>query len=376
MEYRVIKENDLFLLTDLSGDITEAGSERGHGLYTKDTRFLSRLELKVNGSRLDWLSSEADENYVANIVLTNPSAKLSGKVKLWPQSLEVKRNRFIYQGVLYETLTVTSFHPQPTEFELSLTMDADFRDMFVVRGFQNGKVGEKKGASRHADGLALSYEGKDGVIRKLEVAWGTVPSDAAVTDAGAELTYRMALNAGESRTIELLMTPVIGEDKPKRFARETAVRELKSSYAEWEHASTAVESDHSLFNRLYQRGLLDIRVLLTDLGFGPFPVAGLPWFAVPFGRDSLIAALQMLPVNPEVAKGTIRTMAHFQGEKHDPWRDEQPGKIMHELREGELANTGKSRSPLTTAASTPPRCFCCCLPNTSNGRMTWRFWTR
>ena len=93
--------------------------------------------------------------------------------------------------------------------------------------------------------------------------------------------------------------------------------------------------------RLITRGLNDLRVLLTDVGFGAFPVAGLPWFGVPFGRDSLIAALQMLAFNPEVAKGTLRTMAAYQGTANDPWRDEQPGKIMHEIRYGELANTNQ-----------------------------------
>ena len=92
---------------------------------------------------------------------------------------------------------------------------------------------------------------------------------------------------------------------------------------------------------MVDRGVSDLRLLLSDLGHGPFTVAGLPWFGVPFGRDSMVAALQMLSFNSEVAKGTLRTMAHYQGKNNDPWRDEQPGKIMHEIRYGELANTNQ-----------------------------------
>lgn len=93
--------------------------------------------------------------------------------------------------------------------------------------------------------------------------------------------------------------------------------------------------------RLIDRGLSDLKLLLTDIGYGAFPVAGLPWFGVPFGRDSLIAAFQMLSIKPDVAKGTLLTMAAFQGQDNNPWRDEQPGKIMHEIRFGELSNTNQ-----------------------------------
>jgi len=339
MDYRVIKENDLFLLTDLSGDVTASG--KGHGLYTKDTRFLSRLELKVNGEKPDPLVSEADENYAMSIILTNRASERDGVMLLWPQALELKRTRFIHRGVLYETIIVTNMHPQPSTFELSIALDADFRDMFIIRGFQNGKVGVRCGMNRLEQGLELAYQGVDGLSRKLVIEWASQPTEVREDGSGAEFIYRLSLAAGEASCIELFLTPVIGGQKAARHETQAALQELKSSYARWEQESTSVESDLPLFNRLYKRGLQDIRVLLTDLGFGSFPVAGLPWFAVPFGRDSLIAALQMLPVNPEVARGTIRTMAHYQGTRVDPWLDEQPGKIMHELREGELANSGQ-----------------------------------
>ena len=339
MDYRVIKENDLFLLTDMSGDISE--SNHGHGLYTKDTRFLSRLALTINGEKLRMLSSEADENYISRIVLTNPKTERDGQLTLWPESIEVERTRFIYQDVLYETLKATNFNPHREKFELSLLFDADFCDMFIVRGFQDGQVGKKTGARQCGSGFEIGYDGADSVQRKLLVEWAAEPADVDMSEKGVAVTYRLELEAGESQSLDFLLSPVVGGVKPGRHSREKAVGQLRRSYDEWEAESTAVDSDLPLFNRLYDRGLQDIRVLLTDLGYGRFPVAGLPWFAVPFGRDCLIAALQMLPIHPEIAKGTVLTMARYQGDRADSWRDEQPGKIMHELRSGELAGTNQ-----------------------------------
>jgi glycogen debranching enzyme len=339
MDYRVIKENDLFLLTDLSGDIS--GDNHGQGLYTKDTRFLSRFVLTINGKQPDMLSSEADENYISRIVLTNPKIEKGNGILLWPQSVELERTRFIYKDVLYETVRATNFNPNPESFDITLRFDADFRDMFIVRGFQDGEVGRKAGIHRNADGFEIGYDGKDNLHRKLIVEWESEPANVRVSDQGVEVTYHLDLEAGQAQTIDCYIMPVIGDEKPERYPRDIAVQELRSSYDAWEKDSTGINSNLPLYNRLYDRGMQDIRVLLTDLGYGRFPVAGLPWYAVPFGRDSLITAMQLLPIHPEIAKGTILTMARFQGEKADGWRDEQPGKIMHELRSGELANTGQ-----------------------------------
>ncbi|TJY42817.1 amylo-alpha-1,6-glucosidase [Cohnella pontilimi] len=337
MEYRVIKENDLFLLTDLSGDISD--SKAGQGLYTQDMRFLSKLTVTINGDKPILLASEADQNYISQILLTNHDVRENGELVLWRETVEIDRTRFIYEDVLYETIKATNFNPVRTKFRISVAFDADFADMFIVRGFQNGNVGSKKPIRQLESGVGIGYDGLDGVKRELLVEWGEKPLDVSVSAEGASVTYEMELEPGESHAVDLFFTPVIDGRKPQRHPQAQAIQALRDSYADWEQQSTAVTSDHDLFNRLYDRGLLDVRVLLTDVGEGRFPVAGLPWYAVPFGRDSLITALQMLPIHPELAKGTLLTMAKFQGEKVDEWRDEQPGKIMHELRKGELANT-------------------------------------
>ncbi|WP_096439890.1 amylo-alpha-1,6-glucosidase [Alteribacter populi] len=337
MNYRVIKENDLFLLTDEKGNIPE-NHPYGPGLYTKDTRFLSKFDLKINDEEPILLSSEAEENYAATMILTNPHQEKGGEVKLWRESVELKRKRFIFDGVCYEAITAKNYNPKRTAFQISLHVDADFHDMFIVRGFQDGNVGKKAANKLEKNHLLLTYDGADDIKRQTKIEWSSEPSH--VTEEG-DIRFNLDLDHEEERTIVFTFAPIVGNETLVVYNPQEALKKLQSSYEEWIGETTKVKTDNPTLQRLIDRGIGDLRVLLTDLGYGKFPVAGLPWFGVPFGRDSLIAALQMLPFNPEVAKGTLKTMASKQGEAKDSWHDEEPGKIMHEIRFGELANTGQ-----------------------------------
>lgn len=336
MEYRVIKENDVFLLSEPNGNITKE-HPYGLGLYTKDTRFLNKLNLKINGENPVLLSSEANENYMATILLTNPHMEDEKGLILWRESVEIERKRFINKGVLYEALKFKNYFPKTITFSIAIEVEADFMDMFIVRGFQTGKVGKRTGQFVDGEQLIFTYQGADNLSRKTLISWNKQPS--SVSDLG-EITFEFTLDYEQEEEVVLIIQPQIGEEKKdKILPMRKALNNLQNSYAKWESSSTKVKTDHQILQRLISRGLNDIRVLLTDVGYGQFPVAGLPWYGVPFGRDSLIAALQMLPFNSEVAKGTLKTMAAYQGKENNSWRDEQPGKIMHEVRYGELANT-------------------------------------
>ncbi|WP_316570212.1 amylo-alpha-1,6-glucosidase [Neobacillus sp. YIM B06451] len=338
MDYRVIKENDLFLLTDKQGDIP-VGHPYGLGLYTKDTRFLSKLNLYINGEKPILLSSDADENYMAKILLTNPHMENHDGLILWRESVEIERSRFISDDVLYETIKVKNYFPKQVSFEITLEMDADFKDMFIIRGFQKGKVGSRTGQEINGNSLTFGYVGSDNITRKTVVSWDKT---AKAAEADGRVTFSFTLGHEEEDSVTFFIQPHIGNASYRKpVPVNTALGQLQDSYDRWARETTTVKTDYSPLQTLVQRGIDDLRVLLTDVGFGPFPVAGLPWFGVPFGRDSIIAALQMLAFNPQIAKGTILTMANYQGKKLDPWRDEQPGKIMHEIRYGELASTGQ-----------------------------------
>lgn len=337
MDYRVIKENDLFLLTDQKGDIT-VNHPYGLGLYKEDTRFLSEFNLKINGEAPVLLSSSAADNYIAKILLTNPHIEKCGKVVLWRESIEIERTRFIYKDIFYETISFKNYYPKSVIFEATIHMDVDFVDMFIVRGFQSGDVGKRTGQEFTDQGLSFHYKGADHVDRKTVVTWNQPASK--VTEKGA-ITFNIGLNPKEAKEVTFSISPQIGKCIGNVIDPSQALENLKTSYQDWEDTITKIETDDNSFLRLVERGLKDLRVLLTDSGFGKFPVAGLPWFGVPFGRDSIITALQMLPFSPEVAKGTLLTLAEKQGQIVDIWRDEQPGKIMHEIRSGELANTNQ-----------------------------------
>lgn len=338
MDFRVIKENDYFLLTDVRGDIPAENPE-GLGFYTRDTRFLSRFELLVNGQKPVVLHSAADQNYMARILLINPNPKTLGEdaIDLARESVTFERTRLIYDGILYEKLVVTNYDRRSQTLTFTYAIDADFADMFVVRGFAGGETGTVTDRVRTAGGLVVRYEGKDGITRETVVAFSQPAT--AWDDEGHH--FRLALDPGASYTLTVTVTPVVGGERGTAVSMEVAMAALQRSYAEWMDRAMHVETDNAQLNRLLHRSLLDLRVLTTDLGDGPFPVAGIPWYAVPFGRDSLITAWQALAFQPEMARGTLLTLARLQGKREDPWRDEQPGKIPHEMRYGELANTNQ-----------------------------------
>ena len=338
MEYRVIKDNDLFLLTDESGNIPE-NHPYGLGLYTKDTRFLSKLDVKINGEEPILLHSDAAENYMSTILLTNPHMEKDGELILWRESVEISRTRFIYDEVLYETIKVKNYYPKQVNFNISVHMDVDFKDMFIVRGFQNGDVGSRQGQTVDGQTLTFHYVGADQLERKTFIKWDREANDISID---GNVMFDFELQHAEEESVTFIVQPQIGDSQNNKVLdKEIALEKLKESFTDWNDSITKVTTDVAPLQRLVDRGINDLRVLLTDLGHGKFPVAGLPWFGVPFGRDSLIAALQMLAFQPEVAKGTLYTMAKYQGTKVDPWRDEQPGKIMHEIRYGELATTNQ-----------------------------------
>jgi glycogen debranching enzyme len=331
MDYRVIKEEDLFCLTDLNGDISEH-DENGHGLYTKDTRFLSRMELLIDGEKPALLSSQADRSYYASFRLM--------KVSNDEGAVEVLRERFIQGGSLYEQVSITNYYPQRRTFEVTVVFEADFQDMFLVRKYRTGEVGQIVGRDTSDRMLSIRYQGKDELARETQVRWD---AKGAKAEEDGHISFTLNLDMQETRRICFTVTPILpGLSIPVVDTFEEGLKRLEASYGAWNENATQVMSDSPAFNGLYARGVQDLRMLMTDFGYGELPVAGLPWFAVPFGRDSLITSLFMLPLNPLHVQGTLRTLAAYQGTEMNAERDEQPGKIMHEIRFGELVTTGQS----------------------------------
>ncbi|WP_245891198.1 amylo-alpha-1,6-glucosidase [Desmospora activa] len=331
----MIKEGNLFLYSDPWGNLPQENSQ-GFGLYYRDTRFLSRLEWKLDGVGIVNLHGKAD-GPESVYRYTNEEVKRNEDVVFWRESLEIERRCWLYGGVLYESFRFHNLDRQTLDTQLELILDADFADMFVVRGFQHGKLGEKKPLQLMDDGIRYAYHGADNVTRSLEVK---VEPRARVGEDGS-LLIPLSLAPDEEKEVSVTYLLSVGDEKMEAIPRKEAWQLARQGLAEWVVQCPEVESDSVDFNAMVRRSLADMRMLLIDKGDGEFPVAGLPWYAVPFGRDSLIAAWQSMAIRPELAKATIRTMARYQGEKLDGWRDEEPGKILHEIRYGELAGTGQ-----------------------------------
>lgn len=338
LEDRVIlKHNDIFIVSDLKGDIP-AGNDAGLGLYRSDSRFLSTYELRLNGRRPILLNHGVDRAYVATFQLVNPALEpRHGGGTIPKQSLSLRRTRFVHNGV-HERIGLQNCNRHPVEVDLEFRFDADFLDIFEVRGYRpERQMGTPESPVTTETGLKFGYRGLDGIRRTAEVVFHPVPR----LDRGkACLTVR--LDPHETLIMLVDVLPLVGDGEPDAdFHFDAALEASERKYQRWNRACTSFRTDNESFDSgLVWRNKEDLRVLCDDRPTGLYPTAGVPWYAVPFGRDALITSIQTLSLNPDVAVGSLRYLARHQGTQVDPYREEEPGKILHEIRFGELARLG------------------------------------
>lgn len=336
VEYLVVKENGLFFLVDPTGEVPGKDGTT-LGLYTRDTRFLNRLECYINGQKPVLLTSKQENNAI-NVLLTNRSLSIAQGI-LPEGSILIRRRLFINQGVLYGQIILRNYYRDSLSVTLDLYLGADFMDLFEVRGYIPRKKARDLIVTSNKQELVFHYQGADGLYRQTEINFEPAPHSLS---REGKASYKVHLLPGGTFAIHLFVTPVIeGEKRPYRVNISRALRELSYFSKQWVRHYTEITTDNPDFNQWIAQSLQDLQTLMIDFGEGQFPVAGVPWFAVPFGRDSLITALQTLLLSPAIAFSILKTLAKYQGKKVDPWRDEQPGKIPHEIRWGELANTGQ-----------------------------------
>jgi glycogen debranching enzyme len=379
LERTVLKEGQIFLVADRAGDIKLLNLE-GHGLYYRDMRHLSLFELDITGTRLILLSAAGELNFMSNLQFANDTLiGQSGAVAAEPRTISIRRNRFLHDDGLHERLGLFNYNPHPLQLTVRFTLGSDFRDMFEVRGYVTGgdalALGEMNPIELLPDGVVLGYQGSDGVERRTHVAFDPPPSsveivnaqlrrlgpteglpglpywadprdDARVVPPIAAVVFQIELPPMQARSITVHIAPRAGDAAPLPSldsgaaggrVLDAAFVGMRDSYQAWRSASTHIETDHELFDQLLRRAREDLRLLIDNVDGDLVPTAGIPWFAVPFGRDSLITAMQTLLLRPSIAAGTLRFLARHQGTTVNDFRDEQPGKILHEIRLGELA---------------------------------------
>jgi glycogen debranching enzyme len=334
-----IKEGDTFLYSDTEGNLDDR-KEFGLGLYHRDTRFLSHFLMNVSGRQPVLLSSSAERSYMSHVDLTNPDIYDDhGAVAVPQQTLNVRRTRAI-RGRLFERVRVKNYNPHRVRVTLQYSMAADFADVFEVRGTFREQRGHQQPPRVTEGGAEFGYEGLDGVTRQTMVHLAPAPDRMEVVGDRIEVDFVLDLAPHQTRLISITIDPVVGGESPPEEEFDSAVHWLRRSYEDWERECTAIYTDNELFNQLLTRGLRDLRALETEVDGSQILAAGIPWYVAAFGRDSLITAHQLLTVNSRPACDALRLLAKFQGTTDDPWRDEEPGKILHEIRHGELAAAG------------------------------------
>lgn len=333
----IIRERDLFLLTDPLGQVVR-GNPNGHGLYHQDTRYLSGYEFSFSAARPLVLLSTAELGYSSEQVMTNPSM-LDAEGRRVPRgTLQVMRTR-VLEDVLEETMTVTNYNSFPVTIEMQYRFSADFADIFEVRGYEPERRGVLEAPGFFEGALVMRYLGADQRRRETLVHFDQQPETLAGDAELAIATYRVPLPPRGRFTVRLVICVDGRLEAPRGDARFAIVA---GSYVQWREGTTSVVTDNDFFNAILARSLDDIRMLWTrDDGSMSFPAAGTPWYDALFGRDACISGAQLLAFKPEIAKEALASLARFQGTKVDHWRDEEPGKIPHELRRGELTNTGE-----------------------------------
>ena len=323
------KSGNLVVLCGPDGDIDNEINS-GHGLYFHDMRHLGLATLRIQGERLSVLLSSTEHHDRSICELTNPDLHLDGGNLLPMQGLGVKRERALSDRMV-EVLTIQNFSGSHVAFWLQLEYGATFEDMFVVRGHEPGRRGQVHPPAWEDGVLALRYSGADGRERTTRLSFDRPPDRQGPAGTAG---YHMRLPPGGAETVSVTGMladegPGTLEQRPVPVGAGTALR------------PPAVETDNQLFDRVLARSFDDLHMLLTTERGDTFFAAGVPWFVALFGRDCLVTALEILAFDPGVAASTLDLLARYQGDRDDEARDEQPGKILHELRSGEMANLGE-----------------------------------
>ena len=341
----VIKDGPIFLLTNPDGNIP-VGNGHGLGLYYRDCRFLNGYEMLIADAQPQPLVGTATAGFKAVIELTNPDFETKDRGTVQKESIGIKWERMIdsERSALRDVIILQSFAMAPLELGLTLHFSAGFEDMFAVRSLLTERPGKLNPPCWEEFILFFSYDGADGIYRGVNIRFSPSPDKRA----GPKAHYNISLQPGEARELLISLIVVESKDKEEIQPRPREQPDLKRIEAllhrssdDWLKRQTIVESDSLALNRLVIRSFRDLRMLRNTMAGREYFDAGIPWFVTLFGRDSLITAIQALAYDPTIAENILRLLAHFQATEVDEWRDEQPGKIIHELRVGELANLGE-----------------------------------
>ncbi|MCD1295954.1 amylo-alpha-1,6-glucosidase [Methanocella sp. CWC-04] len=336
----VIRENNLTYVTAQNGDIPITENQ-GYGLYYRDCRFLSGYILKINGETPTEIQSSDEKGYMSTTMMTNPNFIDLKGVVIGKETISIRRDAII-PGCVQETISIVNFNEFDVHVSLTLEFDSDFDDIFTVRGISEKSGGELYPIKYENGLLHISYHGQDGHMRNTKVMFSPGPEEV---DNGV-CTFCLVLKPHDEKKILVCISveDISPGERPGELHIHDVGDELKkirSSYLATMECCSNIITSNNVFNKVFLRSMADLRMLHMSLEEDRFHSAGVPWYDALFGRDSIISALQILPFESGMAKSTLRLLAAYQGKDICEWKDESPGKILHELRLGEKANLGE-----------------------------------
>jgi glycogen debranching enzyme len=331
----VLMAGDLFAVFDRHGDFRTLSSTE-QGLFYKEMRHLSRLVLRLKDHALLPLScSVRQDNAVFTVDLTNPELPLTDYRELRRGTLHFSRSSFLWRNTCSQRIQVQNYDPETVTFELILEFEADFTDIFEVRGFQRTNRGNLLNPRVEPSASTLLYQGLDGLKRETRVESNILPAVISPN----QMRFSMKLSSGERIELAIDIHCDVGE-KAETGNFEGNISDLLSKRGA-EICEVEIYTSNEQFNDWINRSAADLKMLVTPTREGLYPYAGVPWFSTVFGRDGIITGLEFLWMSPEVAKGVLSSLSFTQASELDPDRDAEPGKILHEMRQSEMANTGE-----------------------------------
>ena len=330
---RILKHGESFAVFDRYGDIRQTGLGE-QGIYHEGTRFLSHLVFRLGNTHPFLLSSTVKrDNLLLTVDMTNPDVYINDKIALRRGDLHIFRAKFIWQATCYEWLRIANYGLLPVEVAFSFHFDADFADIFEVRGVKREKRGERLENEIARDHAALSYRGLDDVIRRTDIHFDPAPGSLTTSEA----FFKTILTPKKDEMYCLTYSFQSDSVKPVRRARTAALDEAKGALDSFRAKECKISTSNQEFNGWLERSISDLHMMFTETPDGMYPYAGVPWFSTAFGRDGIITALQLLWVNPLIARGVLKYLAARQATRFIPEKDAEPGKILHETRRGEMA---------------------------------------
>lgn len=336
---RTLKQDDLFGVFNNHGDFRPA--DKGpEGLFFLDTRYLSQLELRLGRKPPLLLDSVVlDDNSALLVDLTNADVQgPDGKIQLPRDTVFVNRLKFLCGASCYERITLRSYEAVPELLPVELFFAADFADLFEVRGEERERRGTLSVDLLSEKAVRFVYLGLDDIERTTTIEFDPPPSELTPHSAHWDI------DLGQRNRVSIGMRVDCGHSEreaPESSTPLAAYRHIRKQTRRHARRLGHITSSNELFDAILRRSTADLDMLLTSTEYGFYPYAGVPWYSTIFGRDGIITALQLVWNAPEIAKGVLCALALTQATEIDETADAQPGKIVHEMRGGEMARLGE-----------------------------------